>query len=186
MSANGWLISLFLYYNLEFTQYVLWIGRINFAMFFPMLYYLLKFAFVFPREVFPFLKKINTALKVWFLIMIILTIFTPLVAKEEIIVGPGQRKTIYGSLYPLYIINYFVFTPLIITLLLYKVKKLEKKIEKLQIKYVLTGLGLAMIFGFITNIFFPFIGFFDFANYGPLATFIFVLFVTILCLKNQY
>ncbi|XOB40864.1 MAG: ATP-binding protein [Candidatus Nealsonbacteria bacterium] len=185
ISANAWLISLFLYYSFENPEWVLWLGRINFAMVLPILYYLLKFAVVFPTEsIFKF-NKITKYLIPLFLILFILTIFTPLVAKEEIITGLGQRETIYGQLYGFYIINYFLVSFFVGLILFLKLKKYEKTTEKLQIRYVLVGLIISLIFGFITNIILPYLGFFNMANYGPLATIIFSIFVTVAIAKHH-
>ncbi len=185
ISANAWLISLFLYYSLESPQWVLWLGRINFAMVIPILYYLLKFAVVFPTESLFEFKKISKYLIPLFLALFILTTFTPLVASEEIIIGPGQRETVYGQLYNLYVINYSLISFFVGAVLFLKLRKYDKTIEKLQIKYVLTGLTISLIFGFTTNIVFPYLGFFNIANYGPLATIIFSIFVTVAIAKHH-
>ncbi len=91
LAAIGWLISLLLYYKIESPQLVLLIGRFNFAIILPLLYFLFKFALIFPREIISVPKKFNLILSWWFFIATVLTFFTPLVGKEEIITGPGQR-----------------------------------------------------------------------------------------------
>jgi len=185
MSANAWLVSLFLYYNLENQEWVLWLGRINFAMIIPMLYYLFKFAAVFPNESLFEFKKVRRYLAPLLVILFIITVFTPLIASEEIITGLGQRETIYGKLYGFYIINYFSISFFIAIFLFQKLRKYAKPIEKLQIKYVLVGLIIALMFGFVTNIILPYFGFFNIANYGPLATIIFSIFVTVAIVKHH-
>jgi len=185
ISANAWLVSLFLYYSLENPEWVLWLGKINFAMVVPFLYYLLKFTVVFPTESLFEFKKVSKYLLPVFLILFILTIFTPLVARQEIITGVGQRETIYGQLYPLYIINYFLISFSVGVVLFLKLRKYKKPIEKLQIKYVLVGLIVSLLFGFTTNIIFPYFGFFNIANYGPLTTIIFSIFVTIAIARHH-
>ena len=185
MSANIWLVSLFLYYNVESPEYILWLGRINFATVLPILYYVFELSRIFPRNITPIPKKISLSIKALLVITTLLTIFTPLIDQEEIIIGIGKRETIYGPLYPLYVIIYFSFCFFTILLLSYKFRKFEKKIEKLRIQYVMFGLSLALISGFITNILLPFLGLFDSANYGVLSTLIFSIFVTIAIAKHR-
>ncbi len=182
--ACGWLISLFLFYIVKDPQWVLWLGRFNFAVILPMFYYLFIFALVFPSEtVIP--RNIKIALSLWVGLFTILTFLTPLIGKEEIILGPGQRETVYGPLFILYALHYIVFSVAIIVILLCKLKKSQKAIEKNQIKYVLIGLSLALIFGFTTNILLYSIGLSDAANYGPLATVLFSGFIAVAILKHH-
>ncbi len=184
LAAIGWLISLLLYYKIESPQLVLLIGRFNFAIILPLLYFLFKFALIFPREIISVPKKFNLILSWWFFIATVLTFFTPLVGKEEIITGPGQRETIYGPLLVLYALHYIVFSLLIITILFYKTRRCKEETEKIQIRYVLVGLLLALVWGFVTTIVLSLLGLFEATNYAPLATVIFAIFVTTAIFKH--
>jgi signal transduction histidine kinase len=182
--ANLWLISLFLFYIIESPQVVLWLGRINFAVILPMLYYLLRFALIFPREIIPLSRKIKNGLGIWIFLFTVLIIFTPFVSKEEIITGPGQRETVYGPLFSLYVLHYIVFSVTILTILFYKLRRLKEDIEKNQVKYILIGLSLALAFGFTTNILLYSLGLYSVANFGPLAPLFFFGFVTVAILRH--
>lgn len=184
LTATGWLISLFLFYSIESPTFVLWIGRINFAFVLPLLYYLFNFSIIFPKEVTPSFKSSKAILGLWILLFTAITLLTPLVSEKELIAGPSKRETVYGLLYPLYILHYIVFASIIVTLLFSKIRRCKEKIEKYQLLYVLTGLFLALFFGFTTNILLPLLGIFKFQNYGPLATVIFSGFITIAILKH--
>lgn len=183
VAASGWLISLFLFYGVESPDWVLWLGRFNFAVVLPMFYYLLEFALVFPRKITSIPRRIRFSLHLWLLLFTALTLLTPLVGKDEIITAPGQRETIYGPLYPLYVLHYIAFSVGIGTILFHKLRKLKEETEKNQIRYLLVGLSLALLFGFTTNILLYSLGLFEMANYGPLATVIFSGFVTAAILK---
>jgi signal transduction histidine kinase len=185
LCAVGWLTSLFLFYSIESPEIVLWIGRFNFAIVLPLLYFLFKFSLVFPREVFSTGKIFDNFLKVWILIFTFITLLTPLVGKEEIITGPSQRETLYGPLYPLYVLHYIIFFIIIASFLFYKLKKSKDITERYQIRYVLIGLTIALLFGFITNILLPLFGLFEAQNYGPLATVIFTGFLSIAILRHH-
>ena len=184
LATTGWLISLFLFYTIESPKSLLWIGRFNFAIILPLLYFLFKFALIFPREIISLPKKLNVILPSWLFIATILTFFTPLVGKEEIISSLGQRQTIYGPLILLYAFHYVVFSFIIITILFYKTKKCQEKIEIIQIKYVLAGLIIALSWGFITTIILSLFGLFEASNYAPLAPIIFFAFVAVAILKH--
>jgi len=182
--TSGWLISLFLFYAIESLELVLWIGRINFAFVLPMLYFLLRFVVVFPKEIIIVPKKLRRGLLLWVFFLTLLTTFTPLVDKQEIVTALGQRKTIYGPLYTLYVFHYIILSVIVLALLFYKLRKLKEKIEKSQVTYILIGLSLSLAFGFITNIFLYSIGLFEAANYGPISVVIFSIFVTAAIFKH--
>jgi len=184
LAASGWLISLFLFYVVDLPELVLWIGRFNFAIIFPLLYFLVKFAFIFPRRIVFVPKRISTILACWIFVVTALTLFTSFVDKEEIIIAPGQRETVYGPFYFLYILHYIIFSVITVGLLIYKRKRLRRRIEKIQVEYILIGLVLALFFGFTTNIFLYSLGLSGIANYGPLATVIFSTCVTAAIFKH--
>src|SRR4030042_2990304 len=185
LAAGGWLISLFLFYNIESPELVLWVGRFNFAIILPMLYFLFKFVLIFPKEIIVIPKRFNLIISCWFFIATVLTFITPWVDKEEIITASGQRETIYGPLLFLYALNFLIFSCIIIFLLFYKMKKFKEGIVIIQIKYVLVGLFAALALGFIVTIVLSSVGLFEASNYAPLATVIFSIFVTMAIFKHH-
>jgi len=182
--AVFWLISLFSFYNLESPKLILWLGRFNFAIVLPMVYYLFEFAVAFPRQIFKLPTILKIIFQAWTFLFTFLTLFTSWVSKNETIIGIGQRKTIFGPLFPFYAFQFLFFTILILIILFYKLRNLESVIEKQQLKYILLGLSVALIFGFITNIFLYYLGMGEMANYGPLGTIVFFGFVSIAILKH--
>ncbi len=182
--ASGWLLTLFLFYNIEAPKAVLFIGRLNFAFVLPLLYYLLRFSIVFPKIDIKISRSFLKIIGLWIIFFSLLTLFTPLIGKEEIVLGPRTRETVYGPLYFLYILHYVVFTIAITYLLAIKTKK-STDISRRQIIYVLLGLFLALFFGFTTNILLPLFGLFGAQNYGPLAPVIFSVFVVFSIFKHH-
>ncbi|MBU4350968.1 ATP-binding protein [Candidatus Parcubacteria bacterium] len=173
LSVIGWQVSLLLFYITESPTTILWIGRFNFAIVLIMLFYLLKFSLIFPSESLKISKKFLWAVSLWIMVFFALTLFTPLVDKTEIIIGPVERETIYGILYPLYILHYIVFAGGGIYLISKKLKAIKDKLEKYQLIYFVGGVSSALFLGFLSNILLPLLGIQQTAYFGPLATILF-------------
>jgi len=184
LCACSWLLSLYLFQTIEDPKWLTLIGRVNFATILPMFYFLLRFVFVFPRRTFKVSRKIKTLFRLWIILFTIITLSTPLIGKQEVIVGSHGRSTIYGPLYPIYALHYILFSVGIIGILIQKLKGSKGKTERGQVKYILIGLSLSLLFGFLTNILLYFIGIAGASEYGPLATIIFSGFVTVAILKH--
>ena len=183
LSIVAWLVSLYLFYTVESEVLIVWVGRFNFAIVLTILYYILKFPFIFPRETFKVSKHLATILRFWVITFFLVTLFTPLVDKAEIIKGPGQRETVYGILYPLYILHYLIFTTGGIFLIFQKLKVIKDRLEKHQLIYFAAGLFISLFFGFLTNILLPLFGLQQAALLGPLCTIIFSVITTYAILK---
>lgn len=184
LTLVAWIFSLFLFYIIESPGWVQWMGRLNFATVPFMLYYLLKFSFIFPREFFSVPRGLKIGLTVWFFSFAAITLLTPLVGKEEIITGVAERETIYGSLYLLYVAQFIIVSVLATSIIIYKLRKTKEKMEKYQLGYVASGLGLALGVGMVTNIIFPLFGIFQAQHYGSLATLIFTGFFAYAIVKH--
>jgi signal transduction histidine kinase len=168
----GWLFTLFLYYTVTNPGWVLIIGRLNFAVVIIMLFFGLEFAIIFPKEISPLKKWKQTIILIETGLLFLITLLTPLIDKDEIIVG-NLRETIYGSLYFLFILHFIFFVGLIIGIFIKKLRKFSG-IARVQIYYIIWGLSLTAICGSITNILIPLFGYQDVANLGPLSTFFLV------------
>ena len=178
LAMIGWLVSLFLFYWINFPTWVLWIGRFNFAIVLIMLFYLLRFVEVFPRKTISIPKLIWIILSVWFFLFAAITFLTPLVGQDEIITGPAQRETVYGPLYYLYIFHYLFISVFSIIVIFLKLKRSGDKAEKYQLMYLVSGLVVGLGWGFCTNILFPVLKLFEMPqNYGPLAPILLVGFI---------
>lgn len=172
LSIVGWLFTLFLFYTISNPKWVLLIGRLNFAIVVMMLFFGLEFAFLFPKKIFVLKKWKQNLVAAETVLLFLLTLFTPLIDKNEIILNTS-RETVYGPLYFLFIIHFVAFVVAIIGVFIKKLQKFSG-IAKTQIYYVIWGLTFTAIFGFVTNILIPLIGYQDIANLGPLTTFFLV------------
>ena len=185
LSVIGWQISLLFFYIVESPTIILWIGRFNFAIVLIMLFYLLKFSLIFPSETFRISRKLLLVISSWIMIFFGLTLFTPLVDKMEVIKGLAERETIYGILYPFYILHYIIFAGGGIYLISKKLKTITNKLEKYQLIYFIGGISSALILGFLSNILLPLLGVQQTAYFGPLTTIIFSGVTTYAILKHH-
>ena len=147
----------------------MWSGRANFAVVLLLLYFLFEFAIYFPQKNVPISRRFRTAFLVWIIGFFFITLFTPLVDKQEIITGPLTRKTIYGPLYFPYVANYLILAGGALFTIVYKLRHTKERLERYQLIYFVAGLVSALVFAFITNILLYYIGFESIANYGVLA-----------------
>jgi hypothetical protein len=183
-SVIGWIGSLYLFYTIEDPNLVLFIGRFNFVVTILLMTLVFYFSYFFPRVTLEIKRIFKLTLWMETLLLSLITFFTPLVDKEEIISG-DSRITVYGPLYFLFIAHFVFYFIASIYLLYQKHKKLEGK-EKSQIRYVFFGLLSSLLFGSITNIFIPlFTGFYDSQNLGVLSPVILAAFVAYAIRKHR-
>lgn len=185
LSVIGWQISLLFFYIIESPAIILWIGRFNFAIVLIMLFYLLKFSLIFPNESIKISKKLFSTISLWLTLFFLLTLFTSLVDKMEIVTGLAQRETVYGPLYILYIFHYIIFAAIGIYLISKKLKLITDKLEKYQLIYFIGGISTSLVLGFLSNILLPLLGIQQTAYFGPLATIIFSGITTYAILKHH-
>ena len=185
LSTIGWMGSLFFFYNATSPDVVLWAGRANFAVVLPLLYFLFEFTLSFPKERIAIPSFVRSAGQIWTLAFFAVTLLTPLVDKSEIILGPLQRETHYGTLYFLYILNYLLFGGGGVYVIWHKIRRITDREEKYQIGYFLAGLILALAFAFVTNIILYSAGIKFAAHYGVLAPLFLVGFTTYAIFKYQ-
>ncbi len=184
-SIIGWQISLFAFYFVNDPEYVLIIGRINFAFAELLSLFLFIFCYEFPTSIVkikPYLLKLTYLFTA---AIVGLTIFTPSIIYEEIIVSVSTRETVFGGLYPLFIIQFLFLTLGGVLLLVFKLTKL-KGTNLLQMLYLLAGVFFGVIFGSITNILLPLLfGEYRFQQVGLFGPLIFVAFATYAIIKHR-
>lgn len=169
----GWLISLFIFYNTYIPDWQLFIGRFNFAITTLLIFFAFEFVLVFPDENFVVKKWLHYLITAEVTLLFFITLFTPLIDQNETVLG-YSRMTSYGQLYYLHVAN-FVFFMFLVAWVLIKKIVLSLKEDKIRIYYVIFGLLLSAIFGFITNIIIPLLGYQNSANLGAFSV-LFLLF----------
>ena len=183
LSVVFWLITLFLFYTVTHHSLILFIGRLNFAATIVVGYFTFRFAWVFPKEVFKLKKAPKKFLNIITLLLLLITIFTPLIDKNEIILE-SSRQTVYGPLYFLFILYFVMIMGSAIVVFVYKLKRAPARLKR-QVEYVLLGISLTAIGGFVTNILLPYLGYQDLAKLGPISILIFILILTYAILKHN-
>jgi len=163
----GWLVSLFVFYNIYTANWILFVGRFNFAVTTLLLFFGFEFILVFPEENFVIKKWLHYLIALEVALLFLITLFTPLVDQNEVILG-SSRITHYGPLYFLHIVNFFIFTLLSIAILAKKSKTSSKE-DKARVYYVILGFAISAVFGFSTNILIPLLGYQDAADLGSFS-----------------
>ncbi len=172
-SIVGWIITLYFFYHINVPQQVLLLGRANFVFALLIGYFVFRFAVLYPNlERWKNRRGLVIALTIETIVLIGLTFFTSLIDKNEVIDGE-HRTTIYGKLYPVFILHFVGYISASIYQLIRKSRSL-KGIEKVQITYLEWGFILGSFLGIITNIIAPLFGNYSLQAIGPAATVIFV------------
>ncbi len=150
----GWQITLFFFYYISNPGSVLWLGRLNFVFAELIALALFIFCFFFSTKIYPNKNKQLYVLGFYTLLLVIFTFFSPLIIEEELVLDSMMRETVFGFLYPFFVLHFIALTLGGIIILFDKAKKLSG-LEKQQTFYLLLGIFVAVIFGSITNIFLP-------------------------------
>jgi len=185
-SLVGWLLTLYFYYHTGFAEYLLIIGRLNFGFVELLVFFLFAFAYYFPIRA----LRLPLGLKVFFIletiIILVITVFTNFISKEEHYLGVGQRSTEFGEGYIIFIIHFLAYAAGSIYILIWKIKKIEK-MYRLQLVYFIVGLGLTILFGTATNIIAPFIfKNFTVQNTGSFSSLILMFFTFYAIVKHKF
>ncbi|MFA5840218.1 MAG: histidine kinase N-terminal 7TM domain-containing protein [Candidatus Margulisiibacteriota bacterium] len=110
----------------------------------------------------------------------ILSIFSSLMIKGLIFINAAPlylSLPIFGLLYQLYSIYMLVYFVSALVFLAYKYWK-SSGLEKIQIFYVLFGMGISIILALVTSLIFPILGVSSFFTFGPPLTLIMAAFIT--------
>ncbi len=185
--ASTWITLVFLFFYINNQNHILWIGRSTFAIVLILLFSLVLFVRSFPFQVAQIKNNIYyEVVKIFTVFLSLITLITPLVVKEEIITGVAERETIFGQLYPLWIV-YFIF---LFFLIIYngslQYKKAQKGVEKRQILHIIFGTSIAITIGFLTSVVFVVFGTTGAEKIGPpLGLLIFFGFASYAILRHR-
>ncbi len=183
LSVVFWLITLFLFYTISSHFWILFIGRLNFAATIVVGYFTFRFSLVFPKEIFNLRRWQRFSLRFTTVVLFLITLFTPLIDKDEFILEQS-RQTIYGPLYFLFVLYFVGIMLSAVAIFVYKLRLVSDSLKR-QVQYVLLGISLTAIGGFVTNIFLPFYGYQDLAKLGPISVLIFIIILTYAILKHN-
>lgn len=125
---------------------------------------------------------------------LILSIFFPalffsLISPSQLIIrgykfGSDKIFIEYGILFVPFVIYFTVFSTIAFLILFFKYKK-SKGLYKLQIKYVFLGTCIFALLGLFSNLIIPFLGWGNFAQYGPIFSIFMIGFTTYAIVKHR-
>lgn len=176
LSLLGWVASLFAFslptFNLpQPSASLLLLGRFNFAC----IVLAVTLGFVFVQHV---AHRPVSRLARWLWLetglLAGLTLFTPLVDKAELVMA-GQHSTLYGSLFPLYVLHVLIWLMAALVSAFHPASNLPEQ-TRTQLRLIGGGILATGIVGLLTNVLLPYaFGDFRFIHVGTLSTLLFLL-----------
>lgn len=179
----GWVATLFLYYLISQHNFLLFIGRLNFAIATPMTYFFYRFVLAFPHQTITPPRWLRHTISLLTLLLVVLSLFTPLIDKDEIAKG-SERILVYGDLYLLWVIVFALNLLLGLLILILKVRN-TSGISKKQLTYLLFGFSLFFITGIFSNVVLPQFGNYILQPFSPLTTVFLAGFATYAIVKHK-
>lgn len=184
LSILAWQITLYLYYVTKENLNLTLIGRVNFSASAFMVSSLLLFTIAFPKDIPKKYYLASILIIVETVLLAIITLFTPLIAENEIWTG-YEHKTEFGYLYPLFVIHFIGYASAIIVIFLKKYIS-EQEPFKTQIRYIMIGTILSCSLGIITNIILPWIfNYFELQKIAPVWVVLLSIFLTYTVAKHR-
>ncbi|MFC1637425.1 histidine kinase N-terminal 7TM domain-containing protein, partial [Candidatus Margulisiibacteriota bacterium] len=173
-----WALCIFLL-RTQAPAWLLFIRRLSTSSTSLIVASLLYFSFVFPKREQPLTNTQRVAIMLPGIIFALLSIGSSLLIRGYVIRDPGfpvAGQPVYGVLYPLAVVFY-------LTYLSWALFNLVKKFimssgrQKLQVFYVLFGLGTSGVAGVTTNLILPILGFPQYSFLGPPFTLVMAFFL---------
>ncbi len=179
----GWIATLFLYYLVSEHNFLLFIGRLNFAIATPMTYFFYRFVLVFPQKTIVPPRWLMYTISIATGLLVVLSLFTPLIDKDEIAKG-AERILVYGDLYILWVIVFGANLLFGLVVLILKVRRSSSTSRK-QLTYLLFGFSLFFISGILFNVILPQFGNYTLQPFSPLTTVFLSGFATYAIVKHK-
>lgn len=166
-----WILTLYFFYRLTDPVLVYEFGKLNFVFAELIFYFLALFVEVFPGENSSISRRRLWLISSWTAGLVLLTQFTPFVDRAELIDGP-ERSTVFGPLYPLFILHCVFFAVYSVVRLVRKYRRISAgDVRRYQITYFAIGWAFTVVLAIATQIIIPyFTGNYDFQNIGPAWT----------------
>jgi len=176
---------LYFSYSHQKTDFLLNIlGRLTFVTGGIAIYFLLTLSHNFPRPIFKFPNFVKYLMLGETIALSVVTLFTKFIDQDESYID-GSVITVYGSLYPWFIIHFVGLMLASLTILFVKYRK-STSFEKQQLKFLFAGLFLTTGFAVITNLFVPLLtGYYDIQRLGPIGTVFMVATISYAIIKHR-
>ncbi len=180
-AAAGWALSFFMVYSLTSDASILFWGRMGFAASGILPTAFLFFAVLFPREK----RKASSKYLGLFLVPLILCLGLSFTNKIVSSLGSDLNKMfVYGPFYSFFSIYLNFYFALGFVFLISTYRR-TIGLERLRVKYCLTGMSVTTLLGLTANLFLPMAGVSTFNWLGPSFTVIMVCFTTYSIVKHR-
>lgn len=174
---TAWIVTLYFFYAITDPGAVLLLGRLNFAIALLIVSSFLEFANIFPQGKSYVKAKYVELIKILSVLFFFVTLLTPFVAEQELIIG-SERETVFGVLF----IPYAVYT---VSVMLFSLSILVRKyhfargLDRLRLRYVFFGFLVATCIGLFTNLFLPLVfKIYTLQEFGPISTILLALIIS--------
>ncbi len=185
ISVCTYILSLYFLYTTE--SQILFIGRLNFVFAELIAFFIFWLSYYFPIKTFTIKPITKHSLTVITALLIIITLFTDLIDKQEIRHIDGGLTTVYGTHYILFCLYFIVLVLVSTFMIVYKYFHLKDEMLKLHIVYYIIGSLVSIYFGILSNILLPAFmsGYNVFAQIAPLFSIIFIASISYAILKHR-
>ena len=178
-----WTISM-IFYRLAGAESNIFLCKILYISALIIPYAFLYFSFLFPFDKFTISKLQRNLIAIPFILMIFLVAYQDLIIKNVVAHSGQEKKIIFGHfyfLYFLYISGYFTWP------LWNLFSKYRKSVGLLrtQLKYILSGTFISIVFGTLFNLIMPSFGYFRFNWLGQVSTLIMVFSISYAIIKHR-
>jgi hypothetical protein len=180
-----WVVTLFLFSRSNDPGYILQVGRANFAAVSLAVY----FGWRFVRSL---AQRPSRPFETWLLWISLglsaVSLLTSLVDRAELVAPGGRHTTIYGSLFPLYVLHIVVLLVASIWTTFRSSRRLESRSDSLSDQLLLVGWGIMATGGvsLASNALLPaMLGDFRWIDVGPLSTLAFLVCVAYAVVRHQ-
>lgn len=182
-----WLATLFLFLRSTDSHFILWVGRVNFAAISLAVYLGWRFVNSVARKP---ASPWDWPLLALSILFAGLSAFTPLIDRAELIgagTASGRHETIYGALFPLYVLHVVGMLLASIVTAFQGSRRLTRHPHRRD-QLLLLGWGIlaTSAVGLITNVLLPYVwGNFAWIDLGPLSTLLFLFAVAYAVVRHQ-
>jgi hypothetical protein len=183
LALLAWISTLFLFHRSESDSAVLLLGRLNFAAALPAV----TLGYLLVRTLAGRVSSRNAVLVVETIIFAAITAFTPYVDQAELLGqgADGRPLTLYGPLFPIYILHVIGFLTATVLTALRGAREAVRPVKD-QLYAVALGVMAMGLASMITNVVLPYgFGDFHYTDAGPLSTILFLLCVGYAILQHR-
>jgi signal transduction histidine kinase len=184
LAIISWTLSMIFYRSSDAGTSLLWcrLLYISAALIpLPLLY----FVFLFPEGEWRISKLMRILLTIPPLVVIYLVSFSDLIFSAVKLIPGQEKEIIWGKGYIFYALYFSTYFTSVLLLFIIKYFK-SSSIIKAQLKYIISGVGLSIIFGCVFNLVLPWVGDFRFNWLGQVSTIFMVLFISYVVARYRF